>query len=690
MKKQLVKLGRIKNAFIALHIFVLCTMAFTAPALAEAKEDLSHTGSVATTGRIEGDAPIHQVTADFMSFVNPVALSQGASNLDGVDWNDDGTTCTLVGTVTGGDLWVEIEAHKDSITTFIANPGSVIQNTLAHVFSHCRALTSVDLSQCTLQSINSMASMFEECELLQTVTFPSSFDGSNISDMSKLFYNCHGLRNIVFPTSFATPNVSTMSGMFYGCTTLSDFSFLGSLNTSAVLDMSEMFRYCSSAQSIAFPNSFDVGAVNNLDFFLSDCSNLESVTFTGLFNTENAESMNFMFNECTSLKQLELPESFNTVSVRNMHSMFKGCVSLKKLELPKAFDTTNVDEMPQMFFGCQNLETLVLPDAFNCENATSVYSFLDSCKALNNFIFPATFNPKNVTSFDSFFSGCESLVTIEFPELCTITEADDLSYMFSNCKKLETVKFPSSFKTNKIDTTAFMFKGCSSLVKLDLSNLSLKSIQICWGMFTYCDSLEELNLGSFTTQAPEGYEAWLMFANLNSDTYKLEGSVSSITTITMDSSLLLTPGEGEDMDTASGSFFDYKEPESWNAYYLGNEKSDLSAISSVQAKPVQTEANNLPTATLVGFDEFKAYQETHPGLTTYVLGSAPVPPEPTPQPAPDSTPDSFSVSDGNSVPNTGDTKSWIMYVSLVIVGSILLCAAHARRKYSMDNQEKAN
>lgn len=286
------------------------------------------------------------------------------------------------------------------------------------------------------------------------------------------------------------------------------------------------------------------------------------------------------------------------------------------------------------------------------------------CSLLSTVTLSNSFNTSAVTSMFYMFAGCTSLTSLTLPESFDTSSVGSMESMFEECSALTSLDLPRAFNTSQVLVMFNMFRNCSHLQKLDLSMFSSEKLIGCIGMFANCDNLKELNLGNFVPPAGEGSLG--MFADIDFETSEV-GSIPSIEKITMSGSCILEPGEGTTADTASGTFFDYKEPLSWSAYYQGNtaegRSSDQSARNNLSAEP---------TAVLTGFDEFKAYQETHPGLTTYVFDGQPTPPAPTPEPNPDATP----ATDTDTLPLTGDTPASLISAAVaVLMGTLALLAS---------------
>ena len=144
---------------------------------------------------------------------------------------------------------------------------------LAYLFSGCKSLTNIDLSNFNTQNITNMSGMFSECNSLTNIDL-SNFNTQNVTNMMAMFYECNSLTNIDL-SNFNTQNVTNMRYMFYKCNSLTNID-LSNFNTQNVTDMYSMFNKCNSLTNI-------------------DLSN---------FNTQNVTDMRNMFFKCNSLIKL--------------------------------------------------------------------------------------------------------------------------------------------------------------------------------------------------------------------------------------------------------------------------------------------------------------------------------------------------------------------------------------------------
>ena len=197
-----------------------------------------------------------------------------------------------------------------------------------YMFSDCKSLTYIDLSNFKMQNINNIGGMFYGCKSLSNLNL-SNFNTQNVNNMGYMFYGCNSLTSMDL-SNFDTQNVNNMSYMFCECNSLTSIN-LSNFKTKNVNDMNGMFCGCKSLKCIKILN----------------------------FNTQNVKDMGNMFRDCKSLTNIDL-SSFNTEKVTNIKSMFRDCESLTNLNLNN-FNTENLIEMDDIFNGCKSLINLNLP-----------------------------------------------------------------------------------------------------------------------------------------------------------------------------------------------------------------------------------------------------------------------------------------------------------------------------------------
>ena len=269
-----------------------------------------------------------------------------------------------------------------------------------HIFSDCRSLTNIDLSNFNTQNVTNMNHMLSDCISLTNINL-SNFNTQNVTDMSYLFFDCYSLTNINL-SNFNTQNVTNMSNMFSHCSSLTNIN-LSNFNTQNVINMSDMFSDCFSLKNINLSN-FNTQKVTNMNHMFSNCESLININLSK-FNTQKVTNMSNMFCDCESLINIDL-SNFSTQNVTNMCFIFYGCESLANINLSN-FNTQNVSDMNHMFCHCSSLTNINLSN-FNTQNVTDMsYMFFD-CNSLKN-INLSNFNTQNVININDMFSLCSSL-----------------------------------------------------------------------------------------------------------------------------------------------------------------------------------------------------------------------------------------------------------------------------------------
>ena len=144
-----------------------------------------------------------------------------------------------------------------------------------YMFSDCKLLTSLDLSNLDTRNVINMCGLFNGCKFLKSLNL-DNLNTEEVFDMSRMFYNCKSLIKL-------------------------DLSYF---NTKNVIDMRDMFFNCIYIESLNLSN----------------------------FVTNKVQNMSNMFNGCRALVALNLT-NFNVDRVSVMWKMFHGCVGLKNKTL---------------------------------------------------------------------------------------------------------------------------------------------------------------------------------------------------------------------------------------------------------------------------------------------------------------------------------------------------------------------
>ena len=207
--------------------------------------------------------------------------------------------------------------------------------------------------------------MFSFCRSLESLDL-SNFDTSNVTSMNYMFSYCFSLSGLDL-SSFDTSNVTDMSWMFSYCYSLSSLD-LSSFDTSGVTDMSCMFSYCFSLSGLDLSN-FDTSNVTYMDQMFNGCSSLSSLDLSG-FDTSNVTDMSWMFGGCSSLSSLDL-SNFDMGHVTEMGAMFSNCASTSK-----ACRVTSTKDLKD-FLLARTSDTRMNPEWFIWGDAANGGSSLD-------------------------------------------------------------------------------------------------------------------------------------------------------------------------------------------------------------------------------------------------------------------------------------------------------------------------
>ena len=419
---------------------------------------------------------------------------------------------------------------------------------MSDMFSSCRGLTSLDVSNFNTSKVTDMSWMFIGCSGLTSLDV-SNFNTGKVTNMQGMFQVCRGLKSLDV-SGFDTGNVTKMSNMFEGCSGLTSLD-LSNFDTAKVTSMSHMFEGCSGLTTLDV-SKFDTSKVTSMSWMFSRCSGLTSLDLSN-FDTSKVTGMGNMFDGCRGLTSLDLSK-FDTASVTNMSYMFDYCSGLTSLDLSN-FDTSKVTNMSMMFDYCSGLEQVTLRGGWSrpfadCSLPKTMYvkdgngSFAEYTGG-----FPTTktdtyytengikqafavvyddgnggraaklYNRAKVPAAGDTFEGVavtEVITGIEnkpgaFEDKGggkKLTKVEVVDYgiqplttkkWFSGCSKLASVEGLSKLDTSKATDMSGMFSSCGGLTSLDVSKLNTANVTSMADMFRYCSGLSSLDVSKFNT-----------------------------------------------------------------------------------------------------------------------------------------------------------------------------------------------
>lgn len=146
--------------------------------------------------------------------------------------------------------------------------------------------------------------MFAFYGKLKEVACTERFDSSHVTSMSEMFSCCKHLQKLDV-SDWDVSNVENMYGMFMGCQRLQHLD-ISRWNVSRVTNMSLMFSCCQFLQQVDVSN-WDVSNVKFAKLMFDSCSKLRKLDVSK-WDVSDVDNMNNMFVGCVSLSQKDLPE----------------------------------------------------------------------------------------------------------------------------------------------------------------------------------------------------------------------------------------------------------------------------------------------------------------------------------------------------------------------------------------------
>ena len=178
----------------------------------------------------------------------------------------------------------------------------------------------------------------------------------------------------------------------------------------------------------------------------------------------------------------------------------------------------------KIFSDFSNLKTINFNNNFNTSKVTNMQDMFYNNSLLDN-IDVSTFNTKNVIDMGGMFARC-GFISLDLSNFNTenlanihVEEYRRNRSIFSYCNSLTNLDL-SSFNTKKItqfgsySSANGMFYECSSLTSLDLSSFDTSNAINMYHMFYGCSSLTSLDLSNFNTSSVTNID--YMFKNCSS------------------------------------------------------------------------------------------------------------------------------------------------------------------------------
>ena len=128
------------------------------------------------------------------------------------------------------------------------------------MFSVCRSISYLDISNFDTNNVTSMRYMFNSGTSLESLDL-SHFQTSKVTTMENMFSVCSRLTSLNL-SSFDLSNVTIMASMFYNCTSLTNLKLpdLGHNENCTSLDLTPCSALTKDSILFLFNNAFDRAA----------------------------------------------------------------------------------------------------------------------------------------------------------------------------------------------------------------------------------------------------------------------------------------------------------------------------------------------------------------------------------------------------------------------------------------------
>lgn len=230
----------------------------------------------------------------------------------------------------------------------------------SYMFSNCNSLKSISFNSSgyTFRYVTNASNMFRSCQSLKSIDLRgvlnvSSSSGTNVN-FSYMFYDCSEITEIQLNrVSYA--RATNVASMFQGCTKLKTITNLDYATFAAATDMSYMFYYCTSIKSLDVSN-FNTSNCTDMNHMFYYCEALTNLDLRN-FNTKNVTDMSYMFQYCRSLSTLDMSgENCSTESLQGtgFTRFINVCNSMTTAKFGPDFTCSNVTDYTYATQGASN------------------------------------------------------------------------------------------------------------------------------------------------------------------------------------------------------------------------------------------------------------------------------------------------------------------------------------------------
>ena len=382
-------------------------------------------------------------------------------------------------------------------------------NNLSHFFYGCSSFTTLDISNWNMTGVKHMGGMFLGCDQL-TVIDTSDWDMSEVTSISAMFQSCTAMIDLQV-IGWDVAKVENMNNFANSCTITT--APCGAWQTDSLLSCARPFKLCPNLHT-AEVAGWDMTQVEvGYDMFMQ-CPVLVNID-TSLWSFPLLENATNMFYGCSILTTLDA-SNWGMGSVTDAPGIFHYCDALEFSSGATPFDVSGWDmssceDITSIFSECESLTVLdVSTWGVSTSMLTTAAAFMN-CKLVPT-IDVSSWTMDNVTSIGNMFNGCEILTSLGATGVSNwfnpASSLDNMTRCFNGCKQLTTIDV-SSWDVSGVTSMFQAFWNCHALefssgtTDFDVSSWDVALVTNMDHMFAFCQSLNTLNISSWTTTSLE-------------------------------------------------------------------------------------------------------------------------------------------------------------------------------------------
>ncbi len=332
---------------------------------------------------------------------------------------------------------------------------------MRYMFSHCRELTSLDLS---------------------------NFDTRKVENFDLMFLYCWSLTELDV-SSFVTDKASYFSYMFYGCTELTTLH-LDNFNMENARSVIHMFDGCESLTTIYCNKDWSTG--------------------------KRLEYSTDMFKGCTALTgeqgSMVTGEQYDATYARPDGGIGNEGYFTHTEEVYAVLEPDNTTLT--MYYDKQREERGGVTDWSKYNNYFSNPDH--STNHIEKIVLDETMQQARPVSTEEWFDSFCYLTEIEHLDFLNTSKVKNMYSMFNNCQRLREIDL-SHFNTSNVTTMNWMFVNCDSLTEIDLNSFDMQSVETTWCMFNGCNYLSTIYCtNDWSVTAPNLTQSGLTFGECKS------------------------------------------------------------------------------------------------------------------------------------------------------------------------------